>query len=315
MGLVRDAYDILRKEGVTSLLERASSWGGMRLLEYHSRPTEGVRVMEEDWDNLIILDACRYDAFARLSSLPGRLEKRTSRGEVTWNFLQNNFEGRTYYDTVYVTANAAVGSNADRLNVYKLIGLWEGDGSAAPGLRAFVPPETVVDRTLAEHEANPDKRLVAHFLQPHEPFVRRNGEEIPLDSPYRNYEAVREGEVAREEIVEVYEENLQLVLDQVQRLVDELNGRTVVTADHGELLGEGVSPLTAFLHPRWPLHERHKFAYGHYVHVRAPELVEVPWLVIEGDDRRSIVADDRPAGEEMYDGDLTEHLEALGYKT
>ncbi|WP_458206757.1 hypothetical protein [Haladaptatus sp. NG-SE-30] len=32
-----------------------------------------VDIFDEDWDNLVILDVCRYDAFAVRSSLPGML--------------------------------------------------------------------------------------------------------------------------------------------------------------------------------------------------------------------------------------------------
>lgn len=28
-------------------------------------------IMEKDWDNLIILDGCRYDAFKKINSIPG----------------------------------------------------------------------------------------------------------------------------------------------------------------------------------------------------------------------------------------------------
>jgi len=45
-----------------------------------TRP-ESDPVTEEEWDNLIILDACRYDLFAELfeeNPLPGMLEKRQS---------------------------------------------------------------------------------------------------------------------------------------------------------------------------------------------------------------------------------------------
>jgi hypothetical protein len=49
-----------------------------RLFDDH--PMDGVSVFKGDWDNLIILDACRYDIFAETNTLSGDLSKRTSRG-------------------------------------------------------------------------------------------------------------------------------------------------------------------------------------------------------------------------------------------
>lgn len=59
-----------------------------------------------------------------------------------------------------------------------------------------------------------------------------------------------------------YEGNLKLVLEQVQSLLKFLKGRIVITADHGELLGEGR-------------------CYAHPPNSKNPILLEVPWLVIE----------------------------------
>jgi len=60
----------------------------------------------------------------------------------------------------------------------------------------------------------------------------------------------------------LYEENLRIVLEDIAGLVDELDGRVVVTADHGEAFGEeGV--------------------WEHHIETHIPALVEVPWLVVD----------------------------------
>lgn len=61
-----------------------------------------MNVLEKDWDNLIILDACRLDYFERLADLPGRTERIESLGAITYRFVRGNFAGRTLYDSVYV---------------------------------------------------------------------------------------------------------------------------------------------------------------------------------------------------------------------
>jgi hypothetical protein len=59
-----------------------------------------------------------------------------------------------------------------------------------------------------------------------------------------------------------YEDNLRTVLESVSRLINELDGNTVITADHGEAFGEaGI--------------------FGHRLETHIPALLEVPWLVIE----------------------------------
>jgi len=60
----------------------------------------------------------------------------------------------------------------------------------------------------------------------------------------------------------LYEENLRIVLEDIAGLIDELDGRVVVTADHGEAFGEeGV--------------------WEHHIETHIPALVEVPWLVVD----------------------------------
>jgi hypothetical protein len=66
----------------------------------------GIKVMDEDWDNLIILDACRYDIFKNHSKFINQnIEKKVSQGSWTLEFIKSNFVGKSFHDTVYVTSN------------------------------------------------------------------------------------------------------------------------------------------------------------------------------------------------------------------
>ncbi|WP_306060655.1 hypothetical protein [Natronococcus wangiae] len=66
----------------------------------------------------------------------------------------------------------------------------------------------------------------------------------------------------REAALELYEENLRIALEAVADLIPELDGRVVVTADHGEAFGEeGV--------------------WEHHIETHIPSLMEVPWLEVE----------------------------------
>ena len=71
---------------------------------------------------------------------------------------------------------------------------------------------------------------------------------------------VRNG--TREAALDLYEENLRIALEEIADLIPELDGRVVVTADHGEAFGEeGV--------------------WEHHIETHIPPLMEVPWLEVE----------------------------------
>jgi len=107
----------------------------------------------------------------------------------------------------------------------------------------------------------------------------------------------------RKELRRAYRENLKLVLEEVARLQDELVGKTVITADHGELLGERSQPI--------PIRE-----YGHPGGTYLEQLVKAPWITLEFDERKSIESGEVAAKEPNMDTDEVENqLRALGYRT
>jgi hypothetical protein len=82
-------------------------------------------------------------------------------------------------------------------------------------------------------------------------------------------------------------------------LIERLDGKTVITADHGNLVGERLSPVPVK-------------GYGHPGYLRKDELVLVPWMELEYDSRREIVAES-PAEDTAQPEVDKEKLEALGY--
>jgi len=107
---------------------------------------------------------------------------------------------------------------------------------------------------------------------------------------------------------EAYNENLDIVLTEIEALLDELDGKSVITADHGNLVGERLGPVPT----------RRK--YGHPYGVHTEELVKVPWFILEGETRREIRREIRsePAiesdDENISETELEDQLEALGYR-
>lgn len=280
-------------------------------------PNDGVYVMEAgSWDNLVIVDACPLHVFEDCWDGEAAVQTRTSRGETTARFFRENFQGETHYDTVVVSGNAATGDVADDLEFFRFVGLWgeENFDDFDRRHRDIVPPDIVLEKTLEVQDRHPNKRVVSHFLQPHPPFARKDGQPLEPGSNYRDFTAARRGEVSPETVREIYRENTRYVLEYVDELLAELDGKSVITTDHGTFLGEGVPSLYRLLHPRWSVRHRNRFDYGHYTHLRFPTLVEVPWVEPEHHSRRTIEAAEEPAGVEMNREVIDEQLEALGYR-
>lgn len=278
----------------------------------HDDQDDCVAVMERDWDNLLILDACRYDVFAEENEIEGDFEAVISCGSHTVEFLRANFEGQTFHDTVYVTANP----NAHKLEsqtFHATIPLYSDENWDSEIMT--VPPDTVVEAAIDAHEQYPSKRLVVHFIQPHTPFIGEKGRQIPQKHtpPGEDPEPDQEirwiwgnlqynlVDIDIDTIREAYRENVSIALEQAERLVEALPGKSVVTADHGNLIGDRTGPI--------PVR-----GYGHPEGLRHRHLVEVPWLVVETGSRREIVSESPQQEGEISQETIEKQLRALGYQ-
>jgi hypothetical protein len=236
------------------------------------RMRHAVDPMTADWDNLVVLDACRYDLFREVSTLPGTLERVVSPGTGTDEFLRETVEGRSFPETVYLTANPHLHFRDARF--HDVDRLWATDWDDDLDT---VPPAAAVERTIEAHDRHPNKRLVAHLVQPHYPFIGERGRELErrghafrgfLEDTPSVFHHLERGTVDREEVWAAYCENLELALPHAERLLEALPGKTVVTADHGNAFGE------------WGI-------YGHGG-PKIPALVDVPWLVAPWDERKVV---------------------------
>jgi hypothetical protein len=287
---------------------------------YHTRfgrrahNPDGVDIIAEDWDTLVILDACRYDAFAARSDLPGTLERRRSRGSMTAEFLKANFDGREMHDTVYVTATPMFHWNRNRGDVdatfHAEINVWDEEGWDDEF--HTVRPATMAERAKRAAEEYPNKRLLVHFVQPHFPAIGPTGREHPELNSLQVWDAIDSDDLDLPDRVyrKAFVENLDAVLPHVRDLMESIEGKTVVTADHGQMLGERSFPI--------PYRE-----YGHPPGTYTDELLSVPWLTYQNGSRRTIVAEEpesRERGDETGPQDMTveedvvtDRLEDLGY--
>ena len=280
-----------------------------RRFNYRDYNTDGVDIFREAWDNLLILDACRYDMFERIYYLPGTLESRVSRGSNTVEFMTGNFSGRELHDTVYVTANPQLYRNRDVIDVefHDVINVWTEKGWDEEC--NTVLPETVTEYAIEAADDYPNKRLLVHFIQPHYPFVGADTEfdkDHLAESGTDNkslWNQLMEGELqlGRDRIWELYEDNLRRVLPNIHELIENLEGTSVVTSDHGNMVGERASPF--------PIRE-----WGHPRGLYLEELITVPWLTYEQGTRR--ITSEQSNTVEQADSTsnfVEDRLEDLGY--
>jgi len=283
----------------------------------------GLDVMSQDWDYLIILDACRYDAFTQVADLEGDLKCVISKGSHSVEFCEKNFVGNEYFDTVYVTANG-YGAQLSQDVFHDLI--FTDDSDAVPEVDVLhsssegMAPSTVSNAALDTYSEYPNKRMIIHFMQPHGPYLGPEAEDlrdqvkgdglkvVARDSENINkYNinddnvvstlggAAKKGCISNNDFKKVYYENPDIVLQYVEYLINELSGKIVVTADHGELMGE----YSTIGHPKYKYYK---------------ELRKVPWLSINTGDRPDIISE-KPTESTIIDNTTVEdRLRALGYK-
>ncbi len=223
-----------------------------------------------EWDNLIILDACRHDLYeeARGEDTSSRL----SLGSTTSEYIERTFSEGEFDDIIYVSANPFFSDTF----LEKLVGksdLFEAKfdvfNEAWDDEEGTVLPEDVFERAETAKKLFPDKRLIIHFIQPHYPFLDfeygdgfSDSEGWLGDSSLSVWDLAERGELEKEKVWQGYRRNLEKVLPYAQKIAEEFDGKTVITSDHGNLVGE-------------------KGLYGHPDGMDLKPLRKVPWEVIE----------------------------------
>ena len=286
-----------------------------------------VSIMDEEWDYLIVLDACRYDYFSKLCGdyLQGILEKVYSPASHTLEWCKKSFK-EYYNDVVYVSANPYINSKVKirgfnaKNHFFKIIDVWNWGWDEDLGT---VHPEKVNEAVQKLKDKHPDKRFIIHYLQPHAPYlsynlnggfpkpqitrghvltgIRNNKTNKILEKslnilgflakkiglfggnpswkirellnlpPASPMDAVRRryGDIG---LRQAYVGNLKIVLEHIAELVKSLSGVIIVTADHGELLGEDG-------------------CYSHHPRSTNPLLREIPWFTIEKKEKRRSIGE------------------------
>lgn len=286
------------------------------------RSNNGIQVCKEEWDYLIVLDACRYDLFKdnyKELKIDGELEYRISRGGNTPEWIQENFQDNKNEEIVYISGNPFVYQLA-RNNFFEMVNAWDFGWNEK---FRTVLPETMTKIALDTCKKNPDKRIIIHFMQPHGPFIsdidffndfcrkwleKKGNRKLPTDYTKCNaWFFVSKGLIEKNKVIDAYRNNFKILIPHIQRLVNELDGKIVITSDHGEALGEKI-------HSWLPIK-----IWGHYRGIRIPGLIKVPFFIV---DRKKKVIDNKIRKDKVTTSDddndlnnekIKSRLEDLGY--
>jgi hypothetical protein len=281
-------------------------WGTERgyhkLLQLSSRfRAPGVPIWELEWDLLIVVDACRLDLMQSVADeydFIESLEETRSVNSVTRLWMEENFS-EAYSDqlreSVLITGNPWSEEKVNNTDFADVEEVWKDDW-IEPGT---VPPEPITDATIRHGRETSSRRLIAHYMQPHAPFIPEPemgpGKQLGTFRDQAGgdlWEALHRGKLSREEVWQGYQDNLRYVLDDISRLLRNIDAESViVTSDHGNGFGE------------WGI-------YGHPPNMPLNSLRQVPLVRTSAEDTGEVVPE---TPETSHDVNRTDQLEALGY--
>lgn len=249
-----------------SILEKIAK---RKIPKINEEEIESIR--EKKWDNLIILDAARYDTYRK--TINKNAESRITAESNSRGFIRENFSGGDWSDTVVITANPFYNEEEFK----KLTGekpekkfetvfqVWSTDWDEESG---SVLPGDMVKTAITAEKLFPDKRKIIHFMQPHYPFLDSDVEDTSFedalaDQDYTDiWEKTERGLANQDEVLKAYRKNHAIMEEYIENLSQSLTGKTVVTADHANLIGE-----SGF--------------YGHPSDSDLKPLHKVPWDVLK----------------------------------
>lgn len=245
----------------------------------------GTNIFEEEWDLLIVLDACRVDAIQTLVDeydILSNIQKYKSVGSATLEWSAKTFikeYSEEIAKTALVSGNGTVSlaleedpqywaGVSERESWLDSIATWntvESDdfflhdkvwdyGYRDPFTGTLLP-ECVTDRTISVARNHDPSRIIAHYLPPHAPYrseaLRANRELAQHER--EPWQSLRSG-TPTEDVWKSYLNEIRWGLEHVSVLLQNVNAeKVVITADHGEMFGEyGIYSHPAGV-PMWQL--------------------------------------------------------------
>ncbi|MFC3476371.1 alkaline phosphatase family protein [Halobacterium litoreum] len=307
--LTQSGLQIYRSQGLKQLVREGFFYSYESMLRAGCSlfgNKKGKNIFSDDWDVLLILDACRVDLmrevedeYSFLNSVGTRWSVASTSAEWMKNTFTERHRDRTE-NTIYVTGNPFSNEHANADDFAEFHEVWrDGWDDDAETIRPRPLTDTAISRWQSREDAD---QMIVHYMQPHYPFLDSSlaGTGLSLESwgetfDSRNvWELLRDGEIEQEDLWDAYRENLRTVLDEVELLLDTIDAGTVaITADHGNAIGEyGI--------------------YGHPGGICLPSLRNVPWVTTSATQVREY--EPKMTRQGTTDEDVSNRLEALGYR-
>lgn len=267
-----DLYSIDKETNVTSADELQDA-GPEKLFCTPQVRNQEALIQEREWDWLLILDACRYDAFEAVyeTYLDGELQEVRSPASQIVEWLSKTWPET--YDVTYVSALPIINSDGIRGNEPMREEV-EGVEGANP---EYLPAdhfaeivdvwdsgydetiETVHPEAVNEAVRTAEPPCVGHYSQPNFPWSRgmqwadKRDVEIPDEprvdiapegsTPEPRFSQQRvKSHFGEEGVKYAYKDNLEFVLEHVSNVAADLHGTVVITADYGKVMtGQDVN--------------------------------------------------------------------------
>ena len=226
-----------------------------------------------DWKTLIILDACRFDYFKETVSEEEynfAYEPVWSAGSDTGRWYENTWYDRSYKNTVLVS-DSPVPWRKDwqkhHEKFHKSYPLWKERGQT---LNTFLPLKDVILKANKLKVLHKNKRMLIHLIPPHLPYytdkamnwlIKQFGETTLGDGRLYNNVQTYGVEHGWGKLKQYYKDNIKAALNEILKHNWGIN--TVITSDHGELIGEN---------------NRYTHSLGYLS--ESPVLRTVPWVTL-----------------------------------
>jgi len=251
-----------------------------------------IDILKQDWKYFALIDGTRYDYFKEVYKEilgdKGYLLKAkcTSLGTPRWQ--KETF--KNCEDIIYLNTTINFDNRFPTHTFFKVVNVWKKGWSKEFGT---TPAKAVNDAFIEQVKKHHDKRFIIHYMQPHTPFVTIGGQ--PSNTIKKHLELERTEnhkylsnlmsestawtikkwlgkkpnlpiekyfmEHGKQGLIDVYKNEIRLVLTHAKKLIDAYPGKWLLTADHGVRVGE-------------------KGRFGQ-CHIDVKEVREVPWMVID----------------------------------
>lgn len=246
-----------------------------------------IKTFQNDKESsMIMLDACRFDFFQENYSdyFQGRLTKAYTPTKFTpdwFDLFWNDYYNMTFYNAVEIAMWGDVNYTPEE-HFQEVIWCHENVGT-----NKIQDPWFLNSKIEESLEKDLPRKKLIRYLLPHAPYLGTELEDISKgEGQKRNLEkAFKAGTITEEDLKKAYRKNLRTGLAAARDLCEFLPEPIIITADHGEYLGDN------------PRDER--LLHGRYM-PDGPEINAVPWFEVK-------------ETKNIHEEEVRNRLEALGY--